>query len=188
MALKLYLKKLHYSSPDGRWGQFMNRILVPIEKFSPLSLSASYFAIKFAKRNPAKVLFLVFSSASLDEASSSTEKEEARWRRQFDGLIQQARTEKVNLELFFSDSEYLEAVSQFARDYNATEIILALPQVQDPIYPKLIREVKALRNYVENRIVIVRPKGEQETDGYQEPASRESYPQRAGTLSEKKGL
>lgn len=143
----------------------MNKILVPIENFSPLSLSASYFAIKFAKRNPTKILFLVFSSASLDDAPSSIKKEEVGWRRQFDGLIQQARAEKINLELFFSNNEYLEAVSQFARDHYATEIIIALPQVQDANYQRQIQVVNALRNQVDNQIVIVKPREEQNLDG-----------------------
>jgi hypothetical protein len=166
----------------------MNRILVPIQEFSSLSLSASYFAIKFAKRNPTRVLFLIFPSTSLGGDCSSQKQGEGAWRRQFDSLIQQARGEKIQLELFRSNDEYLQAVSQFARDHNPTEIILALPQAQDPAYHRLIREVEALRNHVENRIVIVRPKEEQETDGCQEPSSRNPYPQGSGTFSEKKGL
>ncbi len=164
----------------------MNKILVPIQNFSRLSLSASYFAIKFAKRNPTRVLFLIFSSASLDEASS-IKKEEETWRTQFDGLIQQARAEKINLELFFSDDEYLEAVSQFARDHNTTEIIIALPQVQDTTYHKLIQEVNALRDQVENQIVIVKPKEKQEMDDCQEPASRKPYPLKSRAFPDKKG-
>jgi hypothetical protein len=49
----------------------MNKVLVPIQNFSRLSLSASYFAVKFAKRNPTKVLFLIFSKASLAEGPST---------------------------------------------------------------------------------------------------------------------
>jgi hypothetical protein len=166
----------------------MNRILVAIQKFSWLSLSASYFAITFAERNPTKVLFLIFSSASEGEDSSSQKQGEEAWRRKFDSLIQQAREEKIQLELFRSNDEYLEAVSQFSRDHNPTEIILGLPQVQDPAYHRLMREVEARRNQVENRIVIVKPKEEPETDDCQESTSRDPYPQRSGTLSEKKGL
>jgi hypothetical protein len=143
----------------------MNKILVPIQNFSRLSLSASYFAIKFAKRNPTKILFLIFSGGSWEASPSPSDKDEETWRRQFDGLIQQARMEKVNLELFFSNEEYLEGVNQFARDHNTTEIIIALPQVQDTMYPKLIESVNALRNQGESQIVIVRPKEDKPLDG-----------------------
>ena len=37
----------------------MIRVLVPIDAFSHLTLSATYFALEFAKRNPAKVFFLI---------------------------------------------------------------------------------------------------------------------------------
>jgi hypothetical protein len=142
----------------------MNKILVPIQNFSRLALSASYFAIKFAKRNPTKILFLVFSSGSWEATPSPRGKDEETWRRQFDGLIQQARMEKVNLELFFSNEEFLEGVSQFARDHNTTEIVIALPQAQDTTYPKLIQNVNALRNQGENQIVIVRSKEDRSLD------------------------
>jgi hypothetical protein len=147
----------------------MNKILVPIQNFSQLSLSASYFAIKFAKRNPTKILFLIFSGDSWEATPSLLRKDEETWRRQFDGLIQQARMEKVNLELFFSNDEFLQGVSQFARDHNTTEIVIALPQAQDTTYPKLIQNVNALRNQGENQIVIVRPKEDQSVDGGTEP-------------------
>ena len=39
----------------------MHKILVPMENFSTLSLSAAHFAVEFAKRNPTKILFLIFS-------------------------------------------------------------------------------------------------------------------------------
>jgi hypothetical protein len=165
----------------------MNRVLVPIHDFSRLSLSASYFAIKFAQRNPAKVLFLIFSKASLGESPSSLKKEEEIWQREFDGLIQQARTEKIHLELFFSSDEYLEAVSRFAQDHNATEIIVALPQVQDPAYPRLIREVNQLRDQVENQIILVKPKEEPDLEGEKEVISRKPYPIKSRIPLEKKG-
>lgn len=165
----------------------MNKILVPIQNFSSLSLSASYFAIKFAKRSPTKILFLFFSNVSSAEAPSSMNKEEEAWRRQFDGLIQQARAEKINLEFFFSNEEYLEAVSQFARDHNTTEIIIALPQAQEPTYDKLIQDVNVLRTQVENQIVVVRPKEGPNGEDWQEPASGKLYPFRSRAFPEKKG-
>jgi hypothetical protein len=165
----------------------MNKVLVPIQNFSRLSLSASYFAIKFAERNPAKDLFLIFSKASLGEGPSTLKKEEEMWQREFDGLIQQARTEKIHLELFFSSDEYLGAVSRFAQDHNPTEIIVALPQVQDPAYPRLIQEVNQLRDQVENQIILVKPKEETDLEGGKEFASRKPFLPRPRIPSEKKG-
>jgi hypothetical protein len=135
----------------------MHNILVPIENFSSLSLSAAYFAIEFAKRNPRKILFLIFSSSPEGKNSPSAKKEEP-GQKQFEALVQQARAEKINLELFSSNEAYMETVCHFARDHNISEIIIAVPPVQEPLYNKLIQRVESLRSCMESQIVIVRPK------------------------------
>jgi len=166
----------------------MNKILVPIQQFSWLSLSASYFAIEFAKRSPTKIQFLIFAETCGEEKGpASPKKKEEPWRRQFDGLIQQAREEKIELELFFSNEKYLEGVSQFARDHNTARIIIALPQVQDTIYDTLIQDVNFLRSQVENQIVIIKPKEERNPEGWK--TSESGSPPSAGpvTFLDKKG-
>ena len=50
----------------------MIRVLVPIDAFSQLTISATYFALEFAKRNPAKIFFLI-----LDEPECKNDKYEA---------------------------------------------------------------------------------------------------------------
>ena len=139
----------------------MNKLLVPIENFSGLSLTATYFAIEFAKRNPAKIFFLIFSPSSQGEelSSPSLEKDDLQ-RIKFEDLIQQARAEKINLEIFYSNEDLVEGTSQFSRDHNMTEIIIALPLEQDPVYPKLMEQIGLLRNGLESRLIIVKPKEE----------------------------
>ncbi len=104
----------------------MNKILVPIEKFSWLSLSAAYFSIEFAKRNPTKILFLLFSPSPEGKEPSSEKKADS-FPKQFDALVQQARTDQINLELLYSNEEYMKTVQHFARDHNISEIIIAVP-------------------------------------------------------------
>ena len=134
----------------------MNKILVPIKDFSRLSLSAAYFAVEFSKRNPTKILFLIFSLSGEGEAVPGNNSNP--WSKSFDDLIQQARAEKINIDLFFSNEGYLDTVSRFARDHHISEIIIAVPPAQEPIYNTLNQEIEALRNSVESQIVIVRPK------------------------------
>ena len=166
----------------------MNKILVPIQQFSWLSLSASYFAIEFAKRSPTKIQFLIFAETCGEEKGpASSKKKEEPWRRQFDGLIQQAREEKIELELFFSNEKYLEGVSQFARDHNTARIIIALPQVQDTIYDTLIQDVNFLRSQLENQIVIIKPKEERSLEGWKTPESGSPPSTGPGTFLDKKG-
>ncbi len=135
----------------------MHKILVPMENYSTLSLSAAYFAIEFAKRNPRKILFLIFSPTPEGGNSPSAKKDDP-GKKQFEALVQQARTEKINLDLFSSNEAYMETVCHFARDHNISEIIIAVPPVQEPLYNKLIQRVESLRGCMESQIVIVRPK------------------------------
>lgn len=135
----------------------MNKILVPIEDFSWLSMSAAYFAVEFAKRNPTKILFLIFSPSPEEEETSPVKKNNP-WPKPFDDLIQQARAEKINLELLFSSEGYQETVRRFARDHNISEIIIAVPPAQEPIFNTLNQKIDALRSNVGSQIVIVRPK------------------------------
>lgn len=139
----------------------MHKLLVPIENFSGLSLSATYFAIEFAKRNPAKLLFLIFSNFLQEEPGSlAAEKMGDLHRKQFEELLQGARSEKINLEIFYSNEDFFEVIAQFSRDHSLTEIIIALPSEKDPAYPRLMEQVGQLRNNLESPLIIVRPKEE----------------------------
>jgi hypothetical protein len=135
----------------------MNKLLVPIEDFSRLSMSAAYFAVEFAKRNPAKILFFIFAPSPEEEETNPVEKKKP-WPKSFDDLIQQARTDRINLELLYSNENYMETVQHYARDHNISEIIIAVPPVQDPIHNRIIQQIESLRNSVTSQIVIVRTK------------------------------
>jgi len=139
----------------------MHKLLIPIEKVTGLSLAATYFAIEFAKRNPAKLIFLIFSVFHQGGSGSTTaEKKGDLQRRQFEELIQQARSEKINLEIFYSNDDFVEAIGQFTRDHGLTETIVALPSEKDPAYSRLLEQVGTLRNNLESQIIIVKPKEE----------------------------
>jgi hypothetical protein len=139
----------------------MQKLLVPIEYFSGLTLSATYFAIEFAKRNPAKIFFLIFSKAPEGgPVSVGRENRADLQRKQFEELLQRARSEKINLEIFYSKEDFFEVTAQFCREYGLTEIILALPSERDPAYPRLMEQFGQLRNTLESQIIIVKPKEE----------------------------
>jgi hypothetical protein len=139
----------------------MQKLLVPIENFSGRSLSATYFAIEFAKRNPAKLFFLIFSNFPQEESSSAAvEQRGDLQRKQFEDLLQRARAEKINLEIFYSNEPFYEGTSQFSKDHGLTEIVMALPSERDPAYPRLMEQVGQLRNDLESQLIIVKPKEE----------------------------
>jgi hypothetical protein len=141
----------------------MNKLLVPIENFSDLALAATYFAIEFAKRNPAKLFFLIFTAAQQGQPGPPLvpgEKEGDLLRKQFEDLLQRARAEKINLELFYSNENFQEVTTRFSKDHGLTEIIIALPSERDPAYPRLVEQVGRLRPNLESRLIIVKPKEE----------------------------
>lgn len=139
----------------------MHKLLVPIENFSGLSLTATYFAIEFAKRNPAKIFFLIFSNVPLEKEGSGLSIQNVDLhRKEFEKLLQGARSEKINLEIFHSNEDFYEVTSQFSKDHSLTEIIIALPSEKDPAYPRLMEQVGQLRNNLESPLIIVRPKEE----------------------------
>jgi len=139
----------------------MHKLLVPIENFSGLSLSATYFAIEFAKRNPARLFFLIFSDFPQEkEASAACLKKGDPQRKQFEDLLQRARGEKINLGIFYSNEGFFEGTSQFSRDHSLTEIIIALPSERDPAYSRLMDQVGLLRNNLESQLILVKPKEE----------------------------
>lgn len=143
------------SKSQAQVGKCMNKILVLIPNISCLFLSASFFAIKFAKRTPTKVHFLIF--VSIFREVGLGEKGRRTWPKQFGSLIQQARVKKINPKLFFSHDEYQQVVSQFARGHNTNENIVVGPcPVQDRSCNNLIREVNALKNQGKDQIIVIK--------------------------------
>ena len=167
----------------------MNKILVPIKDFSQLSLSAAYFAVEFSKRNPTKILFFIVSPSG--EGEPGPGKNTKPWPKSFDDLIQQARAEKINIDLFFSNEGTLETIARFARDHHISEIIIAVPPAYEPIYSAMNQQIEALRNSVESQIVIVRPKEERRMTADWNPKEEEkltSPKSRTITEADKEGI
>lgn len=137
----------------------MHKLLVPIETFSDLSLSATYFAIEFAKRNPAKIYFLIFSRVPGRTRAAGEGQDPTKIRRkQFEELVQRARLEKINLEIFYSNENFFEGTSQFFRDHGLTEIVIALPSERDPAYGRLLEQAGEFRAQLESQLIVVKPK------------------------------
>ena len=139
----------------------MSKILVPVKDFSPLSLSASYFAIELAKRtSQTKIYFLIFQSPNPQIKDSKGRNSESNWRKQFEALIHQALSDKMNLEIFYSAEDYVQAIAQFVKDYHIGEVIIALPSEEDGLSREIRQDIQKLQGKVECRLVTVRPKEE----------------------------
>jgi hypothetical protein len=137
----------------------MIRVLVPIDAFSQVTLSATYFALEFAKRNPAKVFFLILAepgAKTSDKPRPSVE--EAQWPVLFKQLLQRGREQQVNLEIHYSQEDYLTAISRVAEQHSIDDIVIAVPPVTDQTHTRIQRLIDLLRHQVQCHIITVKPK------------------------------
>jgi hypothetical protein len=137
----------------------MIRVLVPIEVFSQLTVSATYFALEFAKRNPAKIFFLILDGPDAKTKSMArTSTAEAQWPALFQQLLQRGREQQVNLEIHHSRADYLTAVSHMTEQQNIDDIIIAVPPPADQAHAQIQRLIELLRHRVQCHIITVKPK------------------------------
>jgi len=136
----------------------MIRVLVPIDAFSQLTLSATYFALEFAKRNPAKIFFLILEEPEVKTTSLKLTSEGKQWPALFNQLLQRGREQQVNLEIHHSQEDYLSAISQLAEQHNIDDIIIAVPPVADQTHPHVQLLIELLRHQVRCHIITVKPK------------------------------
>jgi hypothetical protein len=137
----------------------MIKVLVPIDAFSHLTLSATYFALEFAKRNPARVFFLILETPDAKTSDMErTSEGNAQWPALFKQLLQRGREQLVNLEIHHSREDYLTAISQMAEQHNIDDIIIAVPPVVDETYTQIQRLIEYLRHQVQCQIITVKPK------------------------------
>lgn len=137
----------------------MIRVLVPIEAFTRLTLSAIYFALEFAKRHPARIIFLmVGESGPATGESVPAESGHLSAATVFQQLLEQARQQQVDVAVHHSQEAYLTAVRRVAADQGIDDLIIAVPPAGDPEYPRLQRRLEQLRHQVPCHIITVKPK------------------------------
>jgi hypothetical protein len=136
----------------------MIRVLVPIGAFSQLTISATYFALEFAKRNPAKIFFLVLEKPGKKSSTREQAIQGKQWPDLFNQLLQRGREQQVNLEIHHSQEDYFTAISQLAEQQNIDDIIIAVPPVTDQTNTRVQRFIELLRHQVRCNIIKVKEK------------------------------
>lgn len=136
----------------------MIRVLVPIDAFSQLTLSATFFALEFAKRNPARIFFLILAEPGASKKSMTLTEEEKPWPALFNQLLQRGREQQVNLEVHHSQEDYLRAVNHLAEQHNIDDIIIAVPPAADQTHGQVQRLIELLRQQGRCHIITVKPK------------------------------
>ncbi|MBC8199135.1 MAG: universal stress protein [Desulfobacterales bacterium] len=142
----------------------MNKILVPLDNFSEISLNAARYAVEFAKRSGSKPIFLFLyrkDSAKPDyfktDVSQAVEREK-RIRGKIELLIDRSAMEGINIEQYECRGEYIEKVCEFVRNLSIAEIVIAVPDKKDEHYNKINKNISLLVQMTSCRILTVKEK------------------------------
>ncbi len=144
----------------------MNKILVPLDNFSEISLNAARYAVEFAKRSDSKPIFLflsgnngVKSDCFVTDVSQETEKEK-KIREKIELLIDCSIMEGINIEQYECCGEYIEKVCEFVQKLNIAEIVIAVPDKKDEHYQKIKKNISLLVQMTSCRVLTVKKKTE----------------------------
>ena len=142
----------------------MNKLLVPLDNFSEISLNAARYAVEFAKRSDSKPVFLflsrndgVQSDCFVADVSQETEKEK-KIKEKIELLIDCSIMEGINIEQYKCCGEYIEKVCEFVRKLNIAEIVIAVSDKKDEHYQKIKKNISLLVQMTSCRILTVKKK------------------------------
>jgi Universal stress protein family len=141
----------------------VTKILVPLDGSSDPWVRAAYFALEFAKRTAAKVLFLSFAPGPgarparrqpLDDAHVGLGEE-------LDHLIAGSLALGIQVETYVTNGDFVEGVAEFARHHKVSRIVLALPEGDDPASTRAEGRLNALQEQLNCVLVTVRSRQDQ---------------------------
>ena len=141
----------------------MTKILVPLDGRGDPWVRAAYFALEFAKRTAAKVLFLDIAPElgapptrrqPIDEAHGTLGHE-------LDRLIAGSLALGIPVETYVTNGDFVERVAEFARHHNVSRIVLAMPEGEGPASARAEDRLRALQEQLSCVLVTVRPRQDQ---------------------------
>jgi len=142
----------------------LNKILVPLDNFSEISLNAARYAVEFAKRSSSKPIFLFLSKNDSTKSDyfltdvSQEEDRERKIRKKIELLIDKSTMEGINIEQYDCRGEYIEKVCEFVRNLNIAEIVIAVPDKKDDHYQKIKKNISLLIQMTSCRVLTVKEK------------------------------
>jgi len=146
----------------------MTNILVPLDHHRDLQLRAAYFALEFAKRTGAKVLFLnIRPERTAGESKSSSAALNDTPGADLDHLVNESLMAGLQIETYVTNGDFVQRVAEFARHHNVSRVILALPDDKGPGGAEAASRLHALKDSLSCALVTVRPR--HDADG---PTSR----------------
>lgn len=141
----------------------MTNILVPLDGSGEPWVRAAYFALEFAKRAAAKVLFLrIAPTPDVRPARQHRlEGSQGDLGEDLDRLIANSLALGIQVETYLTTGDFVERVAEFARHHNVSRIVLALPEGEGPDSARAEARVTALQEQLSCVLVTVRSRQEQ---------------------------
>ncbi len=142
----------------------MDKILIPVDKFSELSLTAIHYALEFAKRSGSKPVFLFFAEADPANSVQMTtcrlpeDKQAQKIKEKIAQLLDLSIMNGVAVEQHKCHGEYIERLCRFTREFHIAAIVIALPNKKDELYDKIKRDISLLVQMTPCRVLTVREK------------------------------
>lgn len=140
----------------------MNKVLVPLENQGELARNAALFAMGFAQRTGAQVLFLRIQEDSPGPGGRQAPAQPP-VRQPFPDLeeiVSQSRQQGLQVGTYLTRGDYVRRVGEFVRQQGISRIVVALPAPDSQDYQRLSGQVAALRRSLSCPLVVVRPRAE----------------------------
>jgi nucleotide-binding universal stress UspA family protein len=141
----------------------VTNILVPLDHHRDLQLRAAYFALEFAKRTGAKVLFLnIRRERSDSQPNTLSAAHSGPLGEDLDHLINDSLMAGLQIESYVTNGDYVQRVTEFAEHHNVSRVILALPEDDGPRGAEAASRLNALKDRLSCALVTVRPRHDAE--------------------------
>ena len=137
----------------------MDRILVPWDGDGGFLPHAVHFAVEFAKRTDARLLFLsTEQNATAGDAALGPDGACADGASDLERAVTRARTQGLDVECYTTTGDYVRQVAAFVREHHVSRVVIALPEVGSAKAVSADARVSALREHLGCVLVTVRPR------------------------------
>lgn len=141
----------------------MSGFLIPIREYSPRTLASVQFALELHKRTGSRLHFLFIhpdtkftpEPSPAHAPSPHAHRSEQRIK---ELITSQAEAAGDLLEMHERGGDYLDTVCDVALDKHADEIIVAMPDSDDPLHALISQEIAMLMRRTHCRVLTIHPK------------------------------
>lgn len=136
----------------------MSGFLIPIREYSPRTLASVQFALELHKRTGYRLHFLFIhpDGRTPSDLSASDARHSEQSIKEL--ITRQAGDAGDLLEMHERGGDYLDTVCNVALDKHVDEIIVAVPDPDDPLHASISQDISMLMRRTHCRVLTIHPK------------------------------